>query len=209
MAPTCRRLTVSVSEIRPPSWLVPKAVERLTGDEAFSRSSLTVLDFWRWAFSDLRTNIVRGVLAEFLVASAVGDPSPLRNAWDNFDVTTPSGVRVEVKSSAYLQSWNQRQVSKIVFSGLTGRSLVGSTAEYGEERELRADVYVFAIHTCREPDQYDALDLNDWEFRVLGAAALRVYGQRSITKRLLDRIAPTSLRLDELAEAIELAFHAQ
>jgi len=146
------------------------------------------------------------VLAEFLVASAVGDPSPLRNAWDDFDVTTPSGVRVEVKSSAYLQSWNQRQVSKIVFTGLTGRSLLGATAEYGDERGLRADVYVFAIHTCREPDEYDMLDLGAWEFRVLGAAALREHGYRSITKHLLDRIAPTPCPFDELLNVIERTF---
>lgn len=71
-----------------------------------------MLDFWRWTFSDLRTNIVRGVLAEYPVALAVGDPSPLRQAWDDFDVTTPSGIRVEVKSSAYLQSWRQRRLSQ-------------------------------------------------------------------------------------------------
>lgn len=196
-----------MGEIEQPSpWLVPKAVERLTGGETFSGSTLTVLDFWQWGFSDLRTNIVRGVLAEFFVASAVGDPSPLRNAWDNFDVTTPSGIRVEVKSSAYLQSWNQRRVSEIVFTGLTGRSWSAETSLYGEERELRADVYVFAIHTCREPDEYEALDLSRWDFRVLGAGALRKYGYRSITKRRLDQIAPTSFRLDELAEAIERAF---
>src|SRR5207245_7812016 len=120
--------------------------------------------------------------------------------------TTPSGVRVEVKSSAYLQSWNQRRVSEIVFTGLTGRSWSAETNLQGEERELRADVYVFAIQTCREPGQYDALDLSYWDFRVLGATALREYRRRSITKRLLDRIAPTALRLDELAEAIERAF---
>jgi hypothetical protein len=187
-------------------WLVPKPVERLTGEETFSGSDQSVLDFWRWGFSDLRTNIVRGILAEFLIASAVGDPSPLRRAWDNFDVTTPTGIRVEVKSSAYLQSWNQRRVSSIVFTGLTGSSWSDETANYGGVRELRADVYVFAIHTCQEPDQYDALDLSHWDFRVLGVSALREYGHRSITKRLLDRIAPDSLRLDELAKAIEQTF---
>ena len=29
-------------------------------------------DFWRWAFSDLRDSTVRGVLAEFIVAAALG-----------------------------------------------------------------------------------------------------------------------------------------
>lgn len=103
-------------------WLTPMAVERLTGDERFSSGGLTVADFWQWAFSDLRTNIVRGVLAEFLVARAVGDHSALREAWDNWDVTTTSGIKVEVKSSAYLQSWRQRKHSSIVFTGLTGAS---------------------------------------------------------------------------------------
>src|ERR1017187_7036003 len=126
-----------------PDWLVPKAAQRLTGDERFTGSPLTVADFWRWAFSDLRTNIVRGILAELLVAQAVGDPSPLREAWDNWDVTTASGVKVEVKSSAYLQSWNQRKLSSIVFSGLTGRAWSDDRNEREAERSLRADVYVF------------------------------------------------------------------
>jgi hypothetical protein len=195
-----------VSRSEPDVWLIPKAAERLSGHESFTGSRLTVLDFWRWGFSDLRTNVVRGVLAEFLVASAVGDPNPLRSAWDNFDVTTPSGIRVEVKSSAYLQSWNQRRVSAIVFSGLTGRSWSEETAEYGATRELRADVYVFAIHTCREPEQYDPLDLAYWQFHVAAAHALRERGARSISKRLLDRVAPTPYPFHELAEAIEQVF---
>jgi len=44
----------------------------LTGQEPFDGLDATVLDFWRWAMSDLRVNNVRGYLAEFLVAKAVG-----------------------------------------------------------------------------------------------------------------------------------------
>lgn len=40
-------------------WLEPKEVARLTGTEPFTGSQLSVADFWAWAFSDLRTNIVR------------------------------------------------------------------------------------------------------------------------------------------------------
>src|ERR1700722_16233778 len=53
-------------DLAEPDWLSPKAVTPLTGDERFSDGSCAVGDFWRWAFSDLRTNIVRDVLAEFL-----------------------------------------------------------------------------------------------------------------------------------------------
>src|SRR5215210_842205 len=76
-----------------PEWINPKPANPLTGDERFPGTGVDVLEFWRWAFSDLRENIVRGVLAEFLVAKAVGDPSPLRHAWDNYLVTGPVGLR--------------------------------------------------------------------------------------------------------------------
>ena len=109
-------------------------------------------------------------------------------------MTTPrSKVKVEVKSSAYLQSWNQTPVSKIVFSGLTGRSWSDETGR-SDEREFRADVYVFAIQTCQEPDQYDALDLSHWEFRVVGKNALHERGLRSITKGQLERLSPSRSR---------------
>lgn len=189
----------------PPDWLIPKAAQRLTGEEHFSDRPLVVADFWRWAFSDLRTNIVRGILAEFLVAQALGDPSPLRTAWDNWDVTTAAGIKVEVKSSAYLQSWNQRKLSSIKFSGLTGREWSAETNELAADRSLRAEVYVFALHTCREPDQYDPLRIDHWQFRVMSAARLAEHAVRSVTLAFLDRHAPTAYSLDELNQAVQAA----
>ena len=44
----------------------------LSGDEHFLGLDATVRDFWAFAMSDLRMNNVRGYLAEFLVARAVG-----------------------------------------------------------------------------------------------------------------------------------------
>jgi hypothetical protein len=187
------------------AWLVPKAVLPLTGEERFSGASLSVLDFWRWAFADLRMNIVRGVLAEYLVARAVGDLSLLREAWDNWDVTTATGIKVEVKSSGYLQSWNQRKLSSIVFSGLTGREWSAQTNEFAADRSLRAQVYVFAVHICRDPHQYDPLKIEDWEFRVMSAAQLAKHGYRSVTLAFLNRHAPTVYPLDELRQAVERA----
>ena len=66
-------------------------------------------------------NNTRGYLAEFLVANAVGAFGP-RIEWDAYDIITPEGIRIEVKSSAYLQAWKQAGPSKIVFSGLSGKT---------------------------------------------------------------------------------------
>lgn len=96
----------------------------LTGDERFKGLDLTVKDFWSYAARDLRSNVLRGVLAEWLVAKAVDAPEP-RPEWDEFDVLTPARVRVEVKSSAYLQAWPQGDLSKISFSGLRVDRLSG------------------------------------------------------------------------------------
>src|SRR3954447_25289045 len=67
--------------------------------------SATVLDFWRWALGDLRMNLARGYLAEFLVARALEDPRPVREEWADYDVTAADGTLVEVKTTAYLQGW--------------------------------------------------------------------------------------------------------
>ena len=75
-----------------------------------------LLDFWRWSASDLVGNTARGILAEYLVAQALGSTQPTRNEWLPFDVLSAGGVRVQVKSAAYLQSWYQPKPSRIAFS---------------------------------------------------------------------------------------------
>ena len=49
---------------------------RVQGDEAFyaagGAQGFSVLDFWQWSMADLVSNTTRGVLAEFIVAQALG-----------------------------------------------------------------------------------------------------------------------------------------
>src|SRR5947209_5173918 len=103
-------------------------------------------------------NTIRPMLAEYLVALAMRDPAPLRVEWAPHDIRSPEGITIEVKSSGYCQSWRQRRLSVISFGRLTGLPLSDDGGEIvGNTRELRADVFVFAIHTCREPLLYDPL----------------------------------------------------
>src|SRR6185437_13199042 len=94
--------------------------KRKTGQESFrsgnSNAGFNLLDFWQWTASDLVSNSTRGVLAEFLVARALGVDTGVRDEWQAFDLKTPSGKKIEVKSAAYVQSWGQKELSKIVFS---------------------------------------------------------------------------------------------
>ncbi len=89
----------------PPPLRAPKPTP-LSGKEAVAGTDATVVDFWRFALSNLRMNNARGYLAEFLVAKAVGSTG-LRIEWDPYDVLAPDGTTIEVKTSAYLQAWDQ------------------------------------------------------------------------------------------------------
>ena len=49
---------------------------------------LTLLDYWRWAYSDLIGNTDRGVLAEFIVGISIGAITKSRERWEPFDLRT-------------------------------------------------------------------------------------------------------------------------
>ncbi len=87
-------------------------VECKTGNEPLHQDGNplgeTLLDFWRWSASDLVSNATRGVLAEYIVATALGLAGGVRVEWDPFDLLSQEGAKIEIKSAAYLQSWRQR-----------------------------------------------------------------------------------------------------
>jgi hypothetical protein len=185
----------------------PKPATRLTGDERFKGMDATVREFWAWSTSDLREDSTRGILAEFIVGKALGtkEAEEYRISWSNFDLTTPSCIQVEVKSSAYLQSWKQTKLTQIRFGGLVARSYDEAAVRFGPEPEIRADVFVFAIQTCRDPQAYDALDIGQWEFYVATAEAIREHGGHSVGLPAVQRFANGPIPYSELARAVEAA----
>lgn len=55
-------------------------MKQLNGEEKFKLfekdTDITINDFWSWAYSDLLNNTSRGILAEFLVHSAIRSTPP-------------------------------------------------------------------------------------------------------------------------------------
>jgi len=89
------------------------AVNKLRGNEAIQGlSDHRLQDFWAWGFSDMLANTTRAVFAEFLVAAALGLDDAVRVEWDAVDLRY-EGKAIEVKASAYVQSWPQSQPSDI------------------------------------------------------------------------------------------------
>ena len=174
----------------------------LTGTERFKGLGSSVSDFWSYVARDLRSNTTRGVLAEWLVAKAVG-ATEFQPDWHDFDVLTPRGVRIEVKSSAYIQAWRQRRLSTIIFSGLSSQKW-DPEAGYSGRRTFNADVYVFCVQTARSHESYDPLDVAQWDFYVLPLSRVQSIGQRAIgLTRIAKEVQPVGF--DGLPAAIEHA----
>ncbi len=188
----------------PDGWLVPRPPQLLEGSDRFAGVDASVVDFWLWAFSDLRDNTTRGVLAEFLVALAVGRAGTRRKPWDNYDLITDDGLRIEVKASGYLQGWAQAKLSTPSFGRVAARTWDENTNEFGAEPEVRADVFVFAVHTCCDHTMYDALDVSQWQFYVVPAQAVRASGYKTLGISWV-RKQTEPISFGELAAAIAAA----
>jgi hypothetical protein len=167
----------------------------------------TVLDFWRWSSSDLLSNAMRGVLAEFIVGTALGCVAgTVREEWDAADLRTPEGLRVEIKSAAYVQSWHQTGPSAITF-GIQPTQGWDANTNLTSERKRQADVYVFALFHHRDKQSADPLDLEQWTFLVLATTALNAaFGeQKSVALGSLRRAHPHEVGYEGLAAAVALA----
>jgi hypothetical protein len=159
------------------------------------RTGQTVGDYWAWAFSDVDTNVLRAVYAEWLVGTALDCVGEIRQSWTPWDLDYGDS-KIEVKSTSYYPNWgqlvegprisrpeereaprvrkpNSRRDFDIKATSATFPAdpavLSGPDADYYEKPEIRrwADVYVFAYYAERDPTQYSSLRVNGWKFYVL------------------------------------------
>lgn len=197
-----------------PESLAALVPERLTGKEHLLHDSkdlpLTVQDFWQWSASDLLSNLTRGRLAEFIVAHALGIDvkQGVRNEWGACDLRTEAGINVEVKASAYLQSWGQRRLSTIGWRAGPTREWLPATNQFSPEVRWQADAYVFALFDARKKGTTrDPLDVAQWRFFVVPGRALRAQTRKvSLTLQAVKRLgAGDGVGFDGLAAAVHAA----
>lgn len=166
-----------------------------------------LLAFWQWSVSDLVSNVTRGRLAEFIVATGLGiSVSGVRSEWDAFDLITEAGVKVEVKSAAHIQSWFQARLSDIVFRTPRTREWNASTNVLSDESRRQADVYVLALLHHQDKLTIDPLNVEQWSFFVVPTHFLdsRTRSQHSITLRSL-RALYQPISYGQLAEEVRQA----
>lgn len=183
-------------------------ISRRTGSEPLTAhgtaAGATLADFWAWACSDVISNRLRGILAEYIVAFALGVADGVRTEWDAVDLRLPDGLDVEVKSAAYVQSWSQQQLSRIGFDiaptkGWNARTDVVAAVPHRPSR-----VYVFCLLHHTDRATIDPLNLDQWEFYVTPTIALdaALGAQTRISLARLRAITPSSVTFGELAARV-------
>lgn len=177
-------------------------------DESFHTQEgnlpLQLVDFWQWAMSDLVENRNRGILAEFLVRQALGVDSPTRLEWDPYDFKTAEGIKIEVKSAAYIQTWDQSKYSSIGFDISPSRApLPGNLLEVEPRRQ--ADVYVFCLLHHKDQKTLNPMDLDQWTFFLVLTTTLNevVPDQKSIGIGGIERLAHKQCSYGELKGCFE------
>ncbi len=166
----------------------------------------SLLDFWQWSVSDILSNATRGRFAEFIVATATNvEIMKVRDEWDAYDLETPDGIKIEVKSAAYLQSWFQKSFSSISFRIRATGNWDAATNRFQASQKRRADVYVFCLLHHRDKQTVDPLNMDQWEFYVLSTKEVNEYprSQHSITLKSL-RGLTSSVSYAHLYEAIKV-----
>lgn len=191
--------------------LGPVNETRKRGNESFHRSGrplgFDIVDFWQWSASGFLGNAQRGVLAEYLVAKALGAANGLRTGWDPFDLTTSDGVKVEVKSAAYIQNWHQERHSRISFGIGGARAWDSRTNVMAPDTRRHADVYVFCLLHHLDQTTAEPMDLDHWTFYVLPASVLNEKCPNQKTTGLpgLLYLGAVETPYEQLAEAVRRA----
>ncbi len=138
---------------------------------------------------------------------AVGATETPRVEWDKFDLVTPHGVAIEVKSSAYLQSWEQKKPSTIAFDIAPKSGWDATTNAYSTASVRSADVYVFCVFEEQDRQKADPLNLSQWFFLVCATSQLNEWfgEQKSVRLGVLEMKNLKRLRFEEINEAVEEA----
>lgn len=181
-------------------------VQKKSGKEMLQNTShqASVANYWAWAHSDLNSNAERGKYAEYLVSLALGCESETNEEWGSFDLLTPENIKVEVKSSAYLQTWAHKELSNILFSIRPARAWSAETNILEEDRHRQADIYVFCLENCIDQDKLNPLDLNQWEFYPVRTDFLdeTLGNQKTVSLKRLLKIGIKGFSHDKLMEEV-------
>ena len=147
------------------------------------------------------------LLAENSVAQALGVPDGIREEWAPYDLKDPRGIKVEMKSSPFLQTWHQERLSSIVSGCARTRFWDPNTGNYEPEPRRQAQVYVFALLSHQEQATLNPPGSEPVGVHVVPTAVLdaRERSQHSITLASLKALHGEPVTYSGIAEEVAVS----
>ena len=177
-------------------------------DEHFSKDgqslSLTMTDFWAWAFSDMTYCIHLSALAEYIIATALSITSSMpyvtrKHNWPS-ELVTKSGHTINVKMAAFIQSYDPEHPDFIEFYIKPRRLLDGTVHKLDTPFKRHCDFYVFAVYKgmCMNDSP---LNLDLWDFYIMPTKVLdeTIPTQKKISFRSLLKFNPVKCDFNSIA----------
>jgi len=183
-------------------------IKQKNGNEHFKNEGekldFNLLEFWQWSNSDLISNSARGILAEFLIKKALDITDDVRREWGAYDLDY-NGIKIEVKTSAYIQSWKQDQLSKINFGIQPTRAWNYDTNKLEKEVKRQAEIYIFSVLNHKDQNTVDPMNLDQWDFYVLPTKILndKLPHQKTIGLQGLTKLSPYKSKFENLKNIID------
>jgi len=169
-----------------------------------------LIEFWRWSSSDLLSNSLRGKFAEYIIAIAMDlNLNYSRDEWSAYDLEALIeieeekyiSIKIEVKSSSYIQTWVQNGFSKIIFS--IKKKGVTNIKSKEEKLNRPSDVYVFCLLNHYDKNTANPLNLDQWLFYIVSTKKInKIFDNKvSISLNSLEKIT-TGVKFNEIKNRI-------
>ncbi|WP_373829786.1 hypothetical protein [Bacteroides heparinolyticus] len=175
-----------------------------------------MLDFWKWAYSNILHNMQRGTFADYIVKCALDrggiiTRQEIGTGLEPYDLEGPiipstgNVARIEVKSAAFVQVWDIKHPERANFS-IAPAKMPDETGDFPRSagRQRNNDIYVFTLYTATD-HRRNILDLSWWEFYVLPTYRIeadeKLCKQKTISLKTVKELCPT-LSFDMLCNAI-------
>lgn len=186
---------------------------KISGEEKFTLNGdplgFDLIDFWRFRYSNIYD--MQSVIAEFLVAKALGQTEAHNtDYWTLYDIEYQE-MRVEVKETSYYHPWNKNgKISKNRTFGITMANSIyeakakGTADEHENKFERQNDLYVFCLNTGTTREDSYPLELKNWEFYVIPTFIIneRCGKNKSISLERVRKLAKL-VRYEQLREEID------
>ncbi len=163
-----------------------------------------ILDFWQTMFSRLESNTLRGKVGEYIVSWALSVDNRPQDPWQAFDLLSPNGKRIEVKTTSFVQDWEHGEENR------TPKFVIKPTRNYTSDKGLakdtsyNADIYVLCYYSWLDKKTTDVTNLNHWKFWVFSLKELlNIFdGHHSITVKKLESLGHRPVSAFDLGKSI-------